>query len=135
MPDNYKAKIEKIVTIQNYIAGLIQTITDFVYIGKSYDELLSCEDYPSVFILFKEGEQSTVRENGNAIIYYDIVIKNRLEKELDNLAFAAKIAAKFEDYTLAGNCIGIIPGFPKQYYDSFGEIKGVITAISLSIEI
>jgi hypothetical protein len=76
-----------------------------------------------------------VREKGNDTIQIDIVLKNRLENELDNLPLMKAIVTILEDYSLSGNCINCFPGFPKTYWDAEGEMKNVQTVISLDIEI
>lgn len=133
--DNYKAKVAKVKVIQDYIAGLMSTIGQFNYISKTTKDLIDGTDFPFCVVLFTGGENTDVREKSNAVIHYDIVVKNRLENELDNLDIAELVADKFEDYRLGGNCIGLIPGFPKNYYSGTGELKTIETVISLDIEI
>lgn len=135
MPDNYKAKISKVKVIQDYIVNQMASISQFHYISKKNKDLIDGTDFPLCAVLFTGGENTDVREKVNAVIHFDIVIKNRLENELDNLDIAELVADKFEDYRLGGNCIGLIPGFPKNYYSAAGELDTVETVISLTIEI
>ena len=135
MPDNYRQKIERIQAIHNYILGLIQAIPGIVINGKTFESFVNCQDYPGCFVLYADGEASGVREVSNYIIHFDIVIKNRLENELDNLDIVKLVLEKLEDYQLGKNCIKCTPGFTKTYYDAIGETKSVQTVITLDIEI
>lgn len=131
----YRQKVEKIKTIQNYLIAQIQTISNFLQVSGSMSDLTACIDYPGCFILYANGSQVDVREVQNAVINFDIVIKNRLENEMDNLDLAALIMEKFEANNLGGNCIGMTSGWPQNFYSALGESKTVETVISLNIEI
>jgi hypothetical protein len=135
MPDNFKQKIDRIKTVQNYIVSQLTGLSGITGVYKTFNYLTNNYNYPFICVLYMGGEQSHVHEAGNATIHFDIVIKNRLENEMDNLDYAALVATKLEDYGLNGNCIGMFPNFPKNYFDTEGEAKNVLTVITLDIEI
>lgn len=133
--ETYSQKLDRIQTIQSYLLGKLQQLAGFNFVSTKYSDLINAVDIPFLTLLYMDGERELVRERGNDTIHFDIVLKNRLENELENLPLLKPIVAILEDYTLGGNCINCFPQFPKTYYDTAGELANIQTVISLDIEI
>jgi hypothetical protein len=133
----YKEKVLKIITINDYTVNLLKTIPGITGVYNTYSKIINCTDYPFISVLYLDGELSDIREKANFKLSFDIILKNNLSDgaEMDNLNYAALIMEKFEDYSLGGNCIGLTPKLPRNYYDSTGENHNVNTVVSIEVEI
>lgn len=133
---NYSQKLDALIVIRDEIIKKIKTVAAFKKVSGNYSDFANNEtDLPLVVVLYKSADSPNVRENANVTAYFDIVIKDKAENELDDVSNAKAIMALFEDYTLGGKCVGMIPHFPEIYYNTSGETATVQTVIRLDVEI
>lgn len=129
----YRQKINQIKVIRDYLAALLQGVAGRVVTTRG--DVLNATDWPIVGVLYLDGTAEAVRENGNAVLNFVIVYRSRVEDTMDELDAVGKLAEKFEEYTLGGNCIGMAPGFPRMNVESVGETNLFEAVIDLEIEI
>lgn len=131
----YKQKIEQITIIRDYLKTKLLTLTGFNNVLLTYGDIVNCTDFPFLVVLYMGGEREAVRELGNDVLHYDILLIDRIENELTVLENTKTIAEFFEDYQLGGNCTKCTPSVPQIYYDEINGVKNVQCVITLDIEI
>lgn len=129
----YRQKIKQIKVIRDYIAGILDGVAGRVVTTRG--EVLNATDWPIVGVIYQGGTSEGARENGNAVLTFAIVYRNRINDEMDELDAVGKLAEKFEDYSMGGNCIGAIPEFPIMGVDAANETKLFESIINIEIEI
>lgn len=132
----YKEKVNSLITIRDYIVGLVRTVPGMGEVTTKNSDLNGPLDSPITAVLYKSpNPNAEVRERENSVVEYNVIFKTKQDSEDDVLPIIAGLMEKFEEYSLGGNCIGAIPHLPEIYYDDEGEPKTVYAVVVLDVEI